>query len=180
MADNPVFERFREISWRRALTDAERAELESWLANNPKFRAEWEAEMALSSSLRRLPQPAVPSNFTARVLRAVERETVSESHAHATAGWWRALAGKARWMVGSSFAAVAVILGLVIHEQQARRQQEFQAQARRQHELALMNSLKIISDVPVLPNTEVLANFETIRRLNQAPPPDEQLLALLE
>jgi hypothetical protein len=170
MADNPVFERFREISWRRALTDAERVELESWLASNPGFRAEWEAEMALSSSLRRLPEPAVPSNFTARVLRAVERETVSESHAHTTAGWWQALTGKARWVMGTSLAAIVVLIGFGIHERDIKQQ----------HELALANSVKIISDVPVLPNTEVLANFETIRALNQAPPPDEQLLALLE
>jgi anti-sigma factor RsiW len=170
MANNPVFERFREISWRRALTDGERAELEAWLSNHPEFRAEWEAEMALSASLTRLPDPGVPSNFTARVLQAVERESAAEPRLRESADWWRALARRARWVTGPAFVALAVLVGIGIHERQAKRQ----------HELALADSVRIISKVPVLPNAEVLANFETIRAMNQSPPPDDQLLALLE
>jgi hypothetical protein len=170
MVNDPVFERFREISWRRALTDAEQAELEALLSAHPEFRAEWEEEMALSTSLTRLPEPAVPSNFTARVLQAVKRETAVESRPRATVSWWRVLAQKAGWVTGAAFAAISVLIGVGIHERQIQKQ----------HELALANSVTIISKVPVLPNAEVLANFETIRAMNQAPSPDDQLLALLE
>jgi anti-sigma factor RsiW len=170
MANDPIFERFREISWRRALTDAEHAELQAWLSAHPEFRAEWKAEMALSMSLTRLSEPAVPSNFTARVLQAVEREALVEARLQGTAGWWQVLARKARWVTGAAFAAIALLIGIGIHGRQVEKQ----------HELALANSVIIISKVPVLPNAEVLANFETIRAMNQAPSPDDQLLALLE
>src|SRR5437879_11312119 len=120
--NNPLFEKFREISWRRALTDAERTELNAWLETNPEFRAEWEAEMGLSASLARLPEPAVPSNFTARVLQEIERETPAESRSQPAAGWWQTFARKARWMMGTSFAAIAVILGFAIYGHQVQRQ----------------------------------------------------------
>ena len=167
MANNPAFERFREIIWQRALTDAEQAELEAWLAANPEFRTEWQAEMSLSVSLRRLPAPEVPSNFTARVLQAVERERENESRPQETAHWWHAVTRKARWVTTGALATISVLIALGIH----------QKQVEKQHELALMNRLR---ELPNVPNTDVLANFETIRVLNQAPSPDDQLLALLE
>jgi len=69
--------------------------------------------------------------------------------------------------MGTSLATVGVILGLAIHEHQVQRQ----------HELAVANSVKLISGVP---NADILENFDTIRALNQAPSPDDKLLALLE
>ena len=170
MGNNPEFERFREISWRRALTNTEQAELEGWLAKNPQLRGEWEAETALSSSLMRLPETAVPSNFTAQVLKAIERETAAESRSRATPAWWEALTRKAKWVTGAAFAAIAIMFGVAIHERDIEKQ----------HELALASTMIELTKVPTLPNTEVLANFDTIRALNQAPPPDDQLLALLE
>ena len=126
--------------------------------------------MALSKSLAQLPEPAVPSNFTARVLQAVERETPAGPRLQGTADWWQALARKARWVTGAAFAAIAILIGVGVHRRGIEKQ----------HELALADSVRIISRVPVLPNAEVLANFETIRAMNQAPPPDDQLLALME
>ena len=163
MANNPEFERFREISWRRALTDAELSELGTWLAIHPEFRVEWEAEMALSTSLMRLPGPEVPSNFTARVLQTVERDAAVESHTGP--GWWQAFTRKARWVTAGALTAIAVLIGFGVHERQ------IQA-----HELALANRMREFSKA----NTEVLANFETIKAINQGPAPDDQLLALLE
>src|SRR5436305_71214 len=111
MPNDPIFERFREISWQRALTDRERAELEAWLNGRPEFRAEWEAELALSVSLAKLPEPAVPSNFTARVLQAVERENATEP-GRAPVGWWHALARKARLVAAGATIGVVVLLGV--------------------------------------------------------------------
>ena len=170
MSSDPSFQRFREISWRRALTGAEQAELDAWLKANPQFRQEWEAEASLSSSLARVPNPAVPSNFTARVLQAIERETLAEPRSRAASGWWQNLLRRTRWAMGSSFAVLLVITGFLIHGHRVERQ----------HELALMKSVAIVAGVSALPNTEVLTNFDTIRALSQAPAPDDQLLAALE
>jgi hypothetical protein len=165
MANNPEFERFREISWRRALTNAELGDLETWLAAHPEFRAEWEAEMALSTSLMRLPAPEVPSNFTARVLQAVERDAAVESRTSAGLSWWQALTRKARWASAGALTAIIALVGVGIHQRQVQA-----------HELALANRMREFSKA----NTEVLANFETIKAINQGPAPDDQLLALLE
>jgi anti-sigma factor RsiW len=167
MADNPVFERFREISWRRALTDAEHAELEAWLSAYPEFRAEWEAEMALSTSLAQLPEPAVSSNFTARVLQGLERDLAAGARPRVPSGWWEALTRKARWVTAGTLAVFAILVGFGVH----------QRQIEKQHELALADRVKMLSKMP---SREVLENFETIRALNQAPAPDDKLLALLE
>ena len=74
MTNDPIFERWRERSWRRKLTSAEQAELRAWLAAHPEAQAEWEAEMALNDVLDQLPDAPVASNFTARAVAAVERE----------------------------------------------------------------------------------------------------------
>jgi hypothetical protein len=57
-------------------------------------------------------------------------------------------------------------MGLLVHSHRAQNQ----------HEVA-ERELRIIT---ALPNSEVLADFDTIRKLTQAPPPDDQLLAILE
>ncbi len=41
-------------------------------------------------------------------------------------------------------------------------------------------SVAVVSDVSSLPSPEVLTNFDAIYALNQTPPADEQLLALLK
>jgi len=168
MTNDPVFQRFREISWQRALTAAEQAELNAWLEANPEFRAEWEAEWSLSSSLAHLPNPAVPSNFTARVMQNIEREALAENRSRTSNGWWQHLARKTRWVMGTSSAALLVVAGLVIHSHQVQKQRE----------QALARNFVIFSKLSA--PTDVLENFDTIRALSAAPPPDDQLLALLE
>ena len=74
MKDNEHLSQLRESGWRRKLTESEQGELRAHLATNPDARADWEMESALNSALTRLPDASVPSNFTARVLQAVERE----------------------------------------------------------------------------------------------------------
>ncbi len=78
MSNDPTYNRLRELSWRRKLTGAEEAELRAWLAAHPDAQADWEAEAGLNAALGRLPDAPVPSNFTARVLQAVEREAAAE------------------------------------------------------------------------------------------------------
>ena len=72
MNPDPVYQRLRELGWRRPLTAAEQVELRIWLAAHPEAQAEAEAEAALNQALTRLPAAPVPSNFTARVWQAIE------------------------------------------------------------------------------------------------------------
>ena len=52
--------------------------MRAWLAAHPEAQADWEAEAGLSEALGQLPDAPVPSNFTARVLQSVERESAAE------------------------------------------------------------------------------------------------------
>ena len=79
MTNDPIYNRLRELSWRRRLTGPEEAELRAWLSAHPEAQADWDAEAGLNASLCQLPDAPVPNNFTARVLHAVEREAAAES-----------------------------------------------------------------------------------------------------
>ena len=69
------FDSLREKSWRRKLTAGEEASLREWLAEHPEAKRDWEKDLQLTEALEKLPDVPVPSNFTARVLEAIERES---------------------------------------------------------------------------------------------------------
>ena len=95
MSDS-LYDKLRETGWRRKLTASEEAELRAWLAAHPESRADWQVEAVLNESLGRLPDAPVPSNFTARVLQAVQRESVSSRRRGLAWRWsWRSLLPKA-------------------------------------------------------------------------------------
>src|SRR5512137_1192972 len=99
MTNDPIYTRLRELSWRRKLTSAEEAELRFWLESHPEARADWEAEAGLEAALERLPDASVASNFTARVLQAVNREGAAEPRRSAWRMWpWL------RWVPKAAFA----------------------------------------------------------------------------
>jgi anti-sigma factor RsiW len=111
---DPVENQFRELGWRQRLTDAERAALQKHLAAHPEARADWEAESQLNELLGQLPEaPAVASNFTARVMQAVEREATARTRARTGfgLGWvtlrvWLARAAVACVIAGGSFVTI--------------------------------------------------------------------------
>jgi anti-sigma factor RsiW len=157
---NPLHEK----SWRRKLTPAEEAALRAWLAQHPEAASDWETDARLTRALDKLPDAPVPSNFTARVLQAVERESVPPTRSGVTR--WR-------WFLHSVFpkaaaAAVAVVLGVgvVLHEQ---------ADTKRRQ---MVQSIRMVSGVSSLPDPEVLQDFETIRQLPSGP--DQDLIALMK
>jgi ferric-dicitrate binding protein FerR (iron transport regulator) len=166
MTDDPIFNQLCELSWRRKLTGAEEAELRAWLAAHPEAQADWRTEAGLNSALGRLPDVPVPSNFTARVLQAVEREAAAELR-RGEPQWqfWR----RRRWLPGAAFAAVILGAGLFSYHQ-------FHAARLREY----VNSVAAVSDVSSLPSPEVLKDFDAIRASSPRPLPDEQLLAVLE
>lgn len=158
------FNKLREKSWRGKLSPAEEASLRAWLAEHPEAKADWEMDQALTGALEKLPDVPVPSNFTARVLQTIERESLAVSRpSRNRLGWFmRSLVPK--------FAAVAVVLGVGIlsyHEHTMAKRAE------------LVQGVKIVTGVPSL-SPEILQDFNTIRQISTTPGADTELIALMK
>lgn len=165
MNPDPVYQRLRETSWRRPLTEAELTELRAWLAAHPEYQVEAESDAALTRSLAELPDAPVPSNFSARVLQAIERESQNAGRVdpRARVPWWRVLVPR--------LAAVTVVLGIgmiVYRHHQSVKQTELAGTAK--------EFVAVAAAAPQAGLT-VFEDFEAIRRMGQA---DEGLLALSE
>lgn len=164
MNPDPVYQRLREIGWRRRLTEAEQAELRAWLAAHPEAQADVEADAALDAALEKLPDAPVSSNFTARVLQAIEQEAAKEKRRSPRKIFW--------WQVFWPRAAVATLVvggGLFFWQGRLAKQQELTSAARQ------VARAELLSD-PVL-----LADFEVIASLSPAESvADEGLLAMSE
>jgi len=155
----------KEKCWRGDLTAAEAAELQAWLAQHPGERADWETEVGLTEALGKLPAAPVPSNFTSRVMEAVEREAKAQKRPRIPVWTWllRSLLPRA---------AVAAFLVLVVLGYQHQ-----QTVARREK---VVDGVKIVSGVSSLPSPEILQDFDTIRKLGATPGPDQDLIALMK
>ncbi len=166
MINDPIYDHWREVSWRRKLTDAEQAQLRAWLEAHPEAQAEWEAETRLNAALDRLPDVAVPGNFTARVLQAAEREAAAAAR-RPESRWERWL--RRHWFPKVAFATVVLGTALLSYNY-------FHAARLRGY----ANSLAAVSDVSSLPSPEVLRDFDAIRASAATALPDEQLLTALK
>jgi hypothetical protein len=112
----------------------------------------------------------VPSNFTARVLQAVEREAAADLR---RSGWSWSGWPRLRWLPKAAFAAVILGAGVVsYHQSQAARLRECGKS------VAVVSDA--VSDVPSLPGPDVLEDYDAIRASNPTPLPDEHLLADLQ
>ncbi len=158
--NQPEHEQWRERFWRQRLTQEQLAELR---AANPDA-AEAELEAALSDALARLPDAPVPSNFTARVLQGIERETMPAAPRPRDWSWiLRVLLPR------TAVAAAVVGIGLL-----AFRQHEVQ-QANR-----MADSLRAVAAVQIVPSPDALENFDVIEKLDSNPAADRELIALLQ
>lgn len=169
------YDQLKEKSWRGKLTAAEQAELRVWLAERPELAEDWQLEANLTEAIQRLPDAPVPSNFTARVLRAVEQEGAARSRPRVPTWKWflHSLVPKS--------AVAAVVLGVALftyHEHITSERQKQQAELERRAEL--VQGVKVVAGVPSLPSPEILTNFDTIRQMGTTPGPDPELLALLK
>ena len=105
----------------------------------------------------------MPSNFTARVLQAVELE---EARPH---GWswrwnWHTLVPRV------AFAAVVITFtGLALHHHEIYSQRA-----------ALARSVAFVTRGQPVPSPEALENFDAIRRMSQPQHADDELLALMQ
>jgi anti-sigma factor RsiW len=119
--------------------------------------------LELRELLSRLPDAPVSSNFTARVMQAVERE---ELQATRTRGWrwnWHALLPRA------AVAAVMVAAAGFTFYQHEISNQRF--------DLA-RNMAFVVNNHTPLPSVDALQNFDAIQRMSQPAHADEGLLAL--
>ena len=168
MNNDPVYQRLRELGWRQKLSEAEQTELRAWLAAHPEAAAEFEAEKALNRALASLPDAPMPSNFTARVLQAVEQAEREQERQAAPRrrdwAWiWRVLVPRA------AVAAVVIGAGGLAYQQH------------RAHQIVSYgNSIETVLGVPTLPDAEILADFDVIQQLDANSAADQELIALLQ
>ncbi len=164
MMPDPTYQRLRELGWRRPLTAAEEAELRAWLVGHPEAQAEAEAELGLSQALARLPEAPVPSNFTARVWQAIDRDAATPRPAGGLqlARWWRS------WVPRFAVLTVAVGAGWLAfrHHESVQRAE-------------LVKSFLIVAPAS-LADPGVIADFEVICQLSPPAAADEELLKLME
>jgi anti-sigma factor RsiW len=165
--NDPVYQRLRETAWRRKLTPAEEVELRVWLAAHPEAVAECELEFALSDALVKLPNAAVPSNFTARVLQGIERRPMRAARSRRRWTWnWNYLLPRAALTI---MVAGGVVFGYRLNHS-----------SRQAEVIAVRDSLVTITAVESLPKTEALLDFDTIQKLNTESVADQELLALFQ
>jgi anti-sigma factor RsiW len=167
MQDDNLYKELREQSWRRKLSPAEEAQVRVWLEAHPEARADLEVEAGLNDALERLKEPEVPSNFTARVLAAVEADAAREERAGADGGrqGWRFW--NWRWLPKVALASVVLVAGLLGLQYHQHEQHEKRVQYAR--------SVATITDVASLPSPAILQDFDAIHAMNQVIVPDEAM-----
>lgn len=146
----------RESLWRRKLSEAERAGL--------RAEPELELEARLTAALARISDLPVPSNFTARVLDAIEFE---EKRAARSRDWtlnWRLL-----WPRVAVAAAVLIFAGVSI--------QRYEANS---HRVALAKDVALLAASRPMPSVDALENLDAIQRMSQSSHADGELLAALQ
>ena len=144
----------RETLWRRKLSADERAAL--------RAQPELELEARLTAVLAKISDAPVPSNFTARVLAAIELE--EKQAARSTRGWnWRSLFPRI-----AVATAVLVFIGVSF--------QRYEANSQR---TALAKTLvQVASAQP--PGVDALENLDAIQGMGQSGHADGELLAALQ
>jgi hypothetical protein len=143
--------RLVEKAQRQKLDMEEQFELEMYLATRPELRAVWEEDQGLNQVLRDMPNAPVSSNFTARVMQEIDRDS-RPVPVSALAVWWREISAL-RWARPLAMACVLVGVGVFsVYEYRMHARAEF------------ADSLKQLTRVP---SVEMLRDFEAINRLSQ-------------
>lgn len=161
--NDPAFQNLKEVGWRRRLTAVEREQLTRLIAQRPELQEKWEQETALGRLLERQPAAVLSSNFTSRVMQAVQRAPIPPRQT----GWkW--------WMPSGWLPRTALVLAMAgcglfsFHEYLTVRR----AQVARE----VVGASRLAS----LPPVDWLRDFETINRLNKVKVADDDLLSALE
>lgn len=159
------YQELREASWRRPLTAAEEARLQSYLAQHPEAQAEGESDTALNQLLDQVPDAPVSSNFTARVMQAIDREPTPIGSS------WQAWWGRWVWSPVPRLAWAAVFMALAFLSYQ-------HYQHRSSSELA--RGLVHFTANVGLSEPTIFQDFDAIQQLAETPlPTDEELWMVL-
>ena len=145
-----------ESLWRRKLSAADRA----GLCGQPEL----ELEAQLTEALAKLSETPVPSNFTARVLAAIELEDAQAVRSPGRFWNWHLL-----WPRVAVAAAVLIFAGVSL--------QRYETNS---HRLVLVKNVVMVAVAQPLPSMEALNNFDAIERMSQSGHADGQLLADLQ
>ena len=145
-----------ESLWRRKLSAADRAGL--------RGQPELELEAQLTEALGSLSEAPVPSNFTARVLAAIELADAQAARSPGRTWNWHLL-----WPRVAVAAAVLIFAGVSI--------QRYQTNS---HRLALVKNVAMVAVAQPLPSVDALENLDAIQRMSQSARADGELLADLQ
>ncbi|EEF58148.1 hypothetical protein [Pedosphaera parvula] len=166
--NDPVFQQLLEISWQRALTESEQTRLRAYLEAHPEAGKAWLLESGLTRALEELPNVPISSNFTARVLQAVELEKATAARArekNRRFGW-----PIFKWAPQTAAAAFVLGIGVFTYQQHQTHTRETMAQ-----------NVAAVSEFVSASNPELMENFDAIRRLSDPQPKaDVELIALLK
>ena len=117
----------------------------------------------LRKLLSRLPDTPVASNFTARVMQAVDLEESRRSRR------WNFIFNWHAFLPRAAVATAAILFaGLVLQ------QHELSV-----HRAAFAKNVALVAETP-MPSVDALKNFDAIRRMSQPARADDELLALLQ
>jgi hypothetical protein len=147
---------WQDSVWRRPLTEAERAAL----GQVPEL----EVEERLTESLAKMPDAPVATNFTARVMDAVDRE-----EAMSTAHWlfrrdWRILLPRVM-----ATAIILIFTGVFWERYELGSQR-----------VTLAKNVAQVASAKPIPSVDALYNFDAIQRMSQPVTADTEVLALMQ
>lgn len=142
----------RESLWRRQPTSEE-------LSANPELVN----EACLTDALIKMPDASVPSNFTARVLNAIERDEKLSARS------------PQRWNWRSFFPRVAVATALLVFIGFSI--QHYETSSHRQE---IAKSVAMVTRANSLPSMDALENLDAIQRMSQSAHADGELLAVMQ
>ena len=121
-------------------------------------------EVALTQALARLPDAPVASNFTVRVLAAVDREDARGTRPGQVRFFWQVLFPRAT--VAATLLLVAVL--------------SFQHYAERAEREHLVRTVAAATLAQPVPSTDALENLDAIQHLGETSHADTELLAALQ
>jgi anti-sigma factor RsiW len=166
--NDSVYDELLRLGMKRELTADDRAKIEAGLAAHPELRARWDEDAALNRALRATADAPVSSNFTSRVMDAID---FADREAPAPVAWWRRFVPQWKPQAGWAAALAALLLAGA-----------WQYQQRQKITVAREDVREISTDIASLVPTspEVFKDFDAINQLRYVSTvSDDELLKVL-
>lgn len=166
-----TYNQVKEKSWVEPLSADENAELRRFLADNPELQQDWENDAALTSALNRLPSVHVSTNFTARVIIAVQRE---EAQAERKTSAWRSF-WRWGWIPKFAIATAMLCLGVISFYEYHALTDKGPQTAQTALDVEDKKIAESAENAPI-PQVEWLKDFDTIEKMSKVQVADNELL----